>query len=368
MDIFMNQLAAHGYEGQSVLTDSSEFGLPARRRRLYIFLVRVDGNPLLCFQDRSVDSIFTTFGGLLGGCTRTGPCASSILLTDEDAAVLAELRFGQKRRAELSQNQPDKPVAGDWADQHMKMAQSMNVRWGVAPPTELASNPWFATLTEREKDALPLLQAHLPKTLMRDLSQSLGRANAATWKPEIGKHISPTMLPKMNVWVEPAGHVKKARMLLGREGLLYQGFPAIQFLEVLEDLQKQAQAAGQVVGASLLPAQPKGGPKKLKQSTTKAAEPPRARDMLLTWKPSEALMQDLAGNAMALPVVMTMLQCAFASVSWHSRGTAAAPASTEQAWNGSAKISASKSKVQNLSQCPLEVFEVAASVTLCISF
>ena len=157
MDIFMNQLAAHGYEGQSVLTDSSEFGLPARRRRLYIFLVRVDGNPLLCFQDRSVDSIFTTFGGLLGGCTRTGPCASSILLTDEDGAVLAELRFRQKRRAELSQNQPDKPVAGDWADQHMKMAQSMNVRWGVAPPTELASNPWFATFNWKgERCASPL--------------------------------------------------------------------------------------------------------------------------------------------------------------------------------------------------------------------
>ena len=345
MDIFMNQMAAHGYEGQSVLTDSSEFGLPARRRRLYIFLVRVDGDPLLSFQDRSVDAIFTTFGGLLGGCTRSGPCATSVLLADEDPAVLAELRFRQKRRADLAQNQPDKPVAGDWADQHMKMAQSMNVRWGVSPPPELASNPWFATLTEREKDALPLLQTQLPKTLMRDLSQSLARANAATWKPEIVKHLAPTMLPRMNVWVEPAGHVKKARMLLGREGLLYQGFPAIQFLEALEDLQKQAQAAGQVVADSLLPAQPKSGPKKAKQSAGKAAEPPRARDMLLTWKPSEGLMQDLAGNAMSLPVVMTILQCAFASVSWHSRGTAAAaPVSTQQARNASAKISASKSK------------------------
>lgn len=66
-------MAAHGYEGQSVLTDSSEFGLPARRRRLYIFLVRVQGNPLLSFQDRSVDSIFTTFGGLLAGCVRHDP-------------------------------------------------------------------------------------------------------------------------------------------------------------------------------------------------------------------------------------------------------------------------------------------------------
>ena len=132
----------------------------------------------------------------------------------------------------------------------------------------IASNPWFATLTEREKDALPLLQAQLPKTLMRDLSPSIARANAATWKPEIVKHLAPTMPPKMNVWVEPAGHVKKARLLLGREGLLYQGFPVIQFLEVLEDLQQQAQAAGQ--------AQPKSGPKKAKQSGGKAAEPPGA--------------------------------------------------------------------------------------------
>ena len=156
------------------------------------------------------------------------------------------------------------------------MAQSMNVRWGVLPPPELASNPWFATLTEREKDALPLLQAQLPKTLMRDLSPSIARANAATWKPEIVKHLAPTMPPKMNVWVEPAGHVKKARLLLGREGLLYQGFPVIQFLEVLEDLQQQAQAAGQVVADSLLPAQPKSGPKKATQSGGKAAEPPGA--------------------------------------------------------------------------------------------
>jgi site-specific DNA-cytosine methylase len=48
-------MAAHGYEGQPVLTDSSEFGLPARRRRLYVFLVWVEANPLLSFQDRSVD-------------------------------------------------------------------------------------------------------------------------------------------------------------------------------------------------------------------------------------------------------------------------------------------------------------------------
>lgn len=98
-------MASHGYEGQSVLTDSSEFGLPARRRRLYVFLVRVQGNPLLSFQDRSVDSIFTTFGGLLSGCVRSGPCASVVLLPDHHEAVKAELWYRQARREELSQSE-----------------------------------------------------------------------------------------------------------------------------------------------------------------------------------------------------------------------------------------------------------------------
>jgi hypothetical protein len=45
-------------------------------------------------------------------------------------------------------------------------------------------------------------------------------------------------------------------------------------------------------------------------------------------------MQDLAGNAMSLPVVMTMLQCAFVAVNWQSAGevrrAADAPATTQQ--------------------------------------
>ena len=136
MDVFWSQMAAHGYEGQSVLTDSSEFGLPARRRRLYVFLVRVQGNPLLSFQDRNVDSIFTTFGGLLSGCLRHGPCASDILLEDHHPAVLEELQLRTWRREE--QNRSEKPApTGDWPDQHMKLAQALRLRWGQGAPPEL---------------------------------------------------------------------------------------------------------------------------------------------------------------------------------------------------------------------------------------
>lgn len=222
----------------------------------------------------------------------------------------------------------------------MKLAQALRLRWGQGAPPELASNPWFQTLTARGQDALPLLQAQMPaeKSMMRDLSQSIFRANANTWKTDAQKHLAPTMLPKMNVWIEPVGHhVKKARMLLGREALLYQGFPVLLFLETLQKMQQDIEAAGRakpIIGDELL--RNTGGNKRPKWSSDKPE--PRGRDLLVSWKPTEALLQDLAGNAMALPVVMTMLQCAFASVSWRPKdlvGTAAAaPVSTQEAWEG----------------------------------
>ena len=330
MDVFINQMAAHGYEGQPVLTDSAEFGLSARRRRLYVFLVRVEANPLLSFQYRSVDCIFSTFSALLSGCLRSGPCASEILLGDNDPAVASELLVKQERREELAQA---KPVAADWPDQHMRMAAALRVKWGQGAQPELLKNPWYATLTDREQDAVPLLQAQLPATLMRDLSQSISRANAATWKAEDNKHLAPTMLPKMNVWLEPAGHRKVARLMLGREGLLFQGFPALLFLEMLDAFQAASSAAG-VVNHGAQHSGSKSGPKKSKKQSGERTDF-RPKDLLRTWRPTEVLMQDVAGNAMSLPVVMTMLQCAFASVNWRSGAVsraADAPVSTQEDW------------------------------------
>ena len=222
----------------------------------------------------------------------------------------------------------------------MKLAQALRVRWGQRAPPELASNPWFQTLTAREKDALSLLQAQMPapKTMMRDLSQSLSRANANTWKADAMKHLAPIMLPKMNVWIEQVGPVRQARMLLGREALLYQGFPALLFLEMLKQLQRTVQAAGRVPPSASQ--DPSKGPAAKKAKATHDQPEARRGDLLVRWRPTEVLMQDVAGNAMSLPVVMTMLQCAFASVSWRPKdfaGTAAAaPVSTEEAWKGAA--------------------------------
>ena len=334
MDVFLSQMAAHGYEGQRVLTDSCEFGLPARRRRLYVFLVRVEANPLLSFLDRSVDAIFSTFGALLAGCVRQGPCASEILLKDDDPVVLSDLTLRKLRREEL--NQHDKPASAEWADHHMKMAEALRVRWGQGAQPELSKNSWYATLTEREQDAIPLLQVQSPDSLMRDLSQSITRTNAFTWKAESAKHVAPTMLPKMNLWLEPVGHRNTARLMLGREGLLFQGFPSLLFLEALNTLQSEAKAAGLVAKAAQQAGVRTGAKKPKGMQPANERTDFRPQDLLLSWQPTEALMQDLAGNAMSLPVVMTILQCAFAAVNWQSAGevrrTADAPVSTQQDW------------------------------------
>ena len=55
-DILLKSMAALGYAGQKLMTDAQEFGLPCRRRRLYILFIR-EASPKLCFQRRSLSQV-----------------------------------------------------------------------------------------------------------------------------------------------------------------------------------------------------------------------------------------------------------------------------------------------------------------------
>ena len=171
------------------------------------------------------------------------------------------------------------PASSQWVEQHMAFAASAKLRWGLQPPDALARSEWYNTLTPREQDLLPLVQAVMTHCLARDVSQSIGRVNYDSLQVQTGKHVLPTLLPRQLMWLDEnvAGCETGGRLLLGREALVLQGFPALPFLAKL-----------------------------------KADLPP------LAWFPSESLMYDLAGNAMALPVVLAILQAGFASVTWRA--------------------------------------------------
>ncbi len=146
----------------------------------------------------------------------------------------------------------------------MKFADSIGIRWGSPASAELAKNPWFCLLIDREADVLKLDKAASPQAGFRNLSQSVNRASTVTLQSN-GKHLAPTMLPGQLLWCDL---LEPPRFVLGREALRFQGFPVDHFLAYKDD----------------------------------------------EYEASESLMQELAGNAMAVPVVLAVLQALMASV------------------------------------------------------
>ena len=197
--------------------------------------------------------------------------SSKVLLEDGHERAVSDLANRQHKREKRREAlQKSGRLPQTWMDGHMNFARGLKYRWGEPVSQALKENPWFQTLTEREQDVLRLAQVQSPHVLFRDVSQSVVRANVGTWDDSAGRHILPTVLPKMLLWCE-----SKQRVWLGCEALMCQGFPVLPLLK-----------------------------------THEATMRPQA------WQPSETLMQDLAGNAMAIPVVLAILQSLFAAFSW----------------------------------------------------
>lgn len=295
LEILKAEMSSRGYEGQIVRTDAHEFGLPCHRRRIFALFVKVVGSSLFLWQDRPFDVVFQTFRGLLAGCLHTSPCASQVLMERDHPAVQKELRDRQVRQAQqqqvkakakakaLAESGQITAAGENWVEQHMKFTESRGLDLAPKPPPRLASSAWFHVLTERERNALLMCQLEKPHLIFRDLSQSIARINSNSWSEERAIHVAPTMLPRMQLWIEdcvPWARIGD-RMLLGQEALMLQGFPVEAFLSFRDT--GAADSAG--VGEG-------------------------------TYGPTQHLMMDLAGNAMPLPTVLAMLQAGFCALSW----------------------------------------------------
>ena len=232
---------------------------------------------------RQIDQVFVTFCACVSACQRAAPCASGVLLDDDDPAVAAEL----ERRLQAS----GRVTEGAWSEaalkSHIDLYRSHGLRWGEATEGSLKSR-WFATMTPQQRDTLTFSQKKDPgDVLFRNISQSAARVIMSTVHD--GKHVAPTQLPSQLLWIQPglaaSGQVDSkcnvGRLLLGREALMMQGYPV--------PLVKEAVA------------------------TT-----------------SESLMADLAGNGMAVPVFLAILVSASISLSWRNSDASEARQSTSE--------------------------------------
>ena len=268
LSILRKSMQDLGYQGQKVMTDAQEFGLPCRRRRLYVFFVLVS-DPRLNQRSRDTVQVFETFRKLVSSCLRSAPCATKCLLNSDLDSHAEILKFALAEVVKIQEKTAERkaPPNNTWMNKHMEYAEQLGVRWATPLPVELVMNEWFSTLTKREGDCLRLSRVAGPTAEFRNLSQSVGRAHGNTLQ-DSGKHVAPTMLPGQVLWTE-----SQDRLLSGVEAMI-QGYPIMPLLDRLK-------ANGQV---------------RLKENFT------------------ESFLTDLAGNAMALPVVLAIFQAGMAAV------------------------------------------------------
>ncbi len=158
-----------------------------------------------------------------------------------------------------------------WPEQHAREFAVSGLRWGSGLAE--GGSEWCSFLLAREVDALTYSRSKEPGRLFRDVSQAVTRVPTSFTID--GRHVSPTCMPRAAGWLELGS---SSRFMLGRESLLLQGFPLAR------------------VDADVF---------------------------------EEFLMQDLAGNAMAFPVLLAIVMASFCSISWKTATAEDAPASSD---------------------------------------
>ena len=259
MDIVLSEFASRNYECQQMCGDSSKYGVPQKRKRVYLIAFLVVANSSIDFMHRSIQDTFQTLRSLITVCQRSPPCASKILYSASDDRVLDRWK---RRRLEVQkiQNQcysVDKAITASIAS---------GVSWSaIQTPEILKSSPWFQTLTPQQRHVAAFSLGTDPTpALLRDISYSSHKARCST-SSEAGRHVCFTVTPKQLVLVFKEKEMP--RLLLGQEALLLQGFP----VSVVSDLVEAT---------------------------------------------SNAALADLAGNMVSVPVLLVLLMASVASVEW----------------------------------------------------
>ena len=219
-----------GYEVQACLVESIEFGVPVKRKRLYLVALHVLSR-IMCVNN--FDNHWQTFKSILDIARCKPPGLEDCLNSADDEAVVISLRHRQE--------QPRAKLEASTAKSHMKIFQDAHLRWGHAQCRKLTmASPWFSTLSEREVDVLVFWQhkkAELYKTstglLCADIGQSIERVRSLAASEDNINYL-PTILPGSKLWLSAtdsfakkqrdAGQPFVERLLIGEEALRLQGF------------------------------------------------------------------------------------------------------------------------------------------------
>ena len=231
----------------------------------------------------------TCFNSMVASCLRSPPCAKKLLLNCSDQAVwdfFVRKGPGSFERVRNPKNLPAAGQSNTWS-----LLRLRDCDGGQPYPKDLKTNGWFESLTARETrlgDSFKGTSARMPasETCLSPSEGSTRWVSARRLTSTLPQQCSRAQILWMDMLHPP-------RVMLGREALLFQGFPALlAFLDAV---------ATNGIDVHAQPATNVNSRKRQSQSQSKK------------WL-TENLMTDLAGNAMALPVLLAITQSAVASL------------------------------------------------------
>lgn len=167
LSIVVDRFKACGFAVKVYLMDSSMFGLPQSRRRYYILGMKESGAAIFDFAAQSAQTVLDNAEKLVRLCQRAPPCASQLLLSDDDPAVDLELN----RRLAIGQKTTQYNV-----NAAISQFSGVGLSWGaVGVQQETQDTPWFGTLASLQKNVLSFSEAEDGAAVFRDIGQSSSR-------------------------------------------------------------------------------------------------------------------------------------------------------------------------------------------------
>ena len=293
MDIVLAEFGSRGYECQIFAMNSTQFGVPQNRDRVFVVAFQTVAATAIVFEDRGVESVVGRMRSLIKVCQRRPPCASTLLLPHNHERVVQEL----VRRRTAASGSGRRSGCGYDMSGALAHASKMGstASWKMLEtPSILMKSEWCGGLTPMQHDMASIsLRTHSAANhMLRDIGQSLARVRRSSI--EDGIHIAPAILPSQLMLITgSADGVEKpeqVRLLLGEEALIFQGFPTALLYN----------------HPSFVPLYPNAM--------------------------SNANMVDIAGNMVTLPILLALVLAAFSSVTWRAvkEGDEAAIESTEE--------------------------------------
>ena len=212
---FSKMFSKAGYACKYVLVDACQW-VAQRRKRVYIILIHLAKWQLDAEGAKEVLTRITECVSKLS--THSIVKLDDILLENSHPLVRKELEHAKRVAAARG------PPSGDtkWAEKHLQEMSKLGLTQSSLAATEkaaeLENNPWFKTLTEREKHII-LIKLASSNVETIDIGRSVDRV-ATSSEDSNGDVFCSTLLTQSTVWV-----VSRGRILAGPEACSLQCIP-----------------------------------------------------------------------------------------------------------------------------------------------